>query len=162
MILFCPCLLVETIFFQIFFTKTRIGVRSILLLEFFPRGFINKGRAPGKLTGCERDLAMNLPGCFHLLFLLSFIRKTKNARLKTPTDFLHKNLMRSLFSPIMVTFGLGNWLIKSDWYELDLLITYNFLIGSTIKIVNRGVGAHIQHVPWGVPWKVPSIWGKMH
>ena len=49
------------------------------------RGFI-KGQAPGKLTGCERDLAINLPGCFHLLFLLSFIRKTKNARLETPTD----------------------------------------------------------------------------
>ena len=47
------------------------------------RGFI-KGRAPGKLTGCERDLAINLPGYFRLLFLLSFIRKTENARLKTP------------------------------------------------------------------------------
>ena len=44
------------------------------------RGLI-KGRAPGKLTGCERDLAINLPGCFRLLLLLSFIRKTKNARL---------------------------------------------------------------------------------
>ena len=59
------------------------------------RGFI-KGRAPGKLTGCERDLAINLPGCFRLLFLLSFIRKTKNARLKNPTDPLHKNLMKPL------------------------------------------------------------------
>ena len=46
-------------------------------------GFI-KSWAPGKLTGCERDLAINLPGCFHLLFLLSFIRKTKSAWLKTP------------------------------------------------------------------------------
>ena len=27
------------------------------------RGFIK-----GKLTGCEQDLAINLPGCFHLLF----------------------------------------------------------------------------------------------
>ena len=49
------------------------------------RGFI-KGRALDKLTGCERDLAINLPGCFHLLFLLSFTRKTKNAWLKNPTD----------------------------------------------------------------------------
>ena len=58
-------------------------------------GFI-KGRAPGKLTGCEGDLAINLPGCFRLLFLLSFIRKTKYAQLKNPTDFLHKNLMKPL------------------------------------------------------------------
>ena len=58
-------------------------------------GFI-KGRAPGKLTSCEQDLAINLPGCFCLLFLLSFIRKTKNARLKNCTDPLHKNLMKPL------------------------------------------------------------------
>jgi len=43
-------------------------------------GFI-KRQALDKLTGCERDLAINLPDCFGLLFLLSFIRKTKNARL---------------------------------------------------------------------------------
>ena len=55
-----------------------------------------KGQAPGKLTGCERDLAINLPGCPHLLFLLSFTRKTKNAQLKIPTDVLHKNLMKPL------------------------------------------------------------------
>ena len=59
------------------------------------RGFI-KGRALGKLTGYERDLATNLPGCFHLLFLLSFMRKIKNARLKNLTDVLHKNLMKPL------------------------------------------------------------------
>ena len=60
------------------------------------RGFI-KGWALGKLTGCEQDLAINLPSCFlGLLFLLSFIRKTKNAQLKNPTDLLHKNLMKSL------------------------------------------------------------------
>ena len=35
------------------------------------RGFI-KDRALGKLTGCEQDLAISLPGCFHLLFLLFF------------------------------------------------------------------------------------------
>ena len=34
------------------------------------RGFI-KGQAPGKLTVCEQDLAINLPGCFCLLFFLS-------------------------------------------------------------------------------------------
>ena len=39
------------------------------------RGFI-KAQAPGKLTGCEEELAINLPSCFCLLFLLSFIRKT--------------------------------------------------------------------------------------
>ena len=61
----------------------------------YSRGFI-KGQAPGKLTGCERDLAINLPGCLRLLFLLSFISKTKNAHLKTPTDLLHKNLMKPL------------------------------------------------------------------
>ena len=59
------------------------------------RGFI-KGQAPGKLTGRERDLTINLDGCFHLLFLLSFIRKTKNTRLKNPTDLLYKNLMKPL------------------------------------------------------------------
>ena len=59
------------------------------------RGFI-KGRAQGKLTSCERGLAMNLPCCFCLLFLLSFIRKTKNALLKNPTDLLHKILMKPL------------------------------------------------------------------
>ena len=47
---------------------------------YMSRGFI-KGQAPGKLTGCERDLAINFPSCFRLLLLLSFIRKTKNARL---------------------------------------------------------------------------------
>ena len=57
------------------------------------RGFINS-RAPGKLTGCEQDF--NLPSCFRLPFLLSFIRKTKNAQLKIPTDPLHKNLMKPL------------------------------------------------------------------
>ena len=59
------------------------------------QGFI-KGRAVGKLTGCERDLAITLPGCFRLLFLLSCIRKTKNAQLKNLTDLLHKNLMKPL------------------------------------------------------------------
>ena len=65
------------------------------LLPVTCRGFI-KGRAPGKLTCYERDLAINLPGCFHLLFLLAFIRKTKNAQLKNPTDLLHKDLMKPL------------------------------------------------------------------
>ena len=67
------------------------------LCDRFPpgRGFI-KDRAPSKLTSCERDLGINLPGCLRLLFLLSFIRKTKNARLKNPTDLLHKNLMKPL------------------------------------------------------------------
>ena len=59
------------------------------------RRFI-KSRVMGKLPGCERELAINLPGCFRLLFLLSFISKTKNAQLKNPTDLLHKNLMKPL------------------------------------------------------------------
>ena len=59
-----------------------------------PRGFI-KGRAPDKLTGCEQDLAINLPGCFCLL-LLSFMRKARSAWLKNPTDLLHKTLMKPL------------------------------------------------------------------
>ena len=67
------------------------------ILSIYRRGFI-KGRAQGKLTSCEWDLTINLPGCFHLLVLLSVIRKTKNAWLKTPTDLLHKNLMKPLIS----------------------------------------------------------------
>ena len=63
------------------------------------RGFI-KGWAPGKLTGCEQDLAINLPGCFCLLFLLSFIRKTENARLKNPSDLLHMMILIQQFLPI--------------------------------------------------------------
>ena len=59
------------------------------------RRFI-KGCARGKLTGCEKDFAINLPGCFRLLFLLSLIRKTKNARLKNPTDLLHIKLTKPL------------------------------------------------------------------
>ena len=51
------------------------------------RGFI-KSQGPGKLTGCERDLAIDL---------LSFIRKTKIAPLKNPTDLMHKNLMKTLY-----------------------------------------------------------------
>ena len=68
---------------------------GIITFRGLCRGFI-KGWAPGKLTGCERDLAINLPGCFHLLFLLSFIRKTKIARVKNTTDLLHKNVMKPL------------------------------------------------------------------
>ena len=59
------------------------------------KGFI-EGRAAGKLTGCERDL----PGLFRLLFLLSFIRKTKNAKLKNLTDPLHKKLMKPLHGQV--------------------------------------------------------------
>ena len=58
-------------------------------------GFI-KGQAPGKLTRCDQDLAINLPSCFHLLFLLSFMGKAKNAWLKNPTDLMNKNLMKPL------------------------------------------------------------------
>ena len=81
-----------------------------------PRAF-NKGRAQGKLTGCEQDLAINFPGCFRLLFLLSFIRKTKNARLKNPTDLLHKNVMKPLYSPGMrylSIFSLSNMLFSTS------------------------------------------------
>ena len=68
---------------------------GLCLMKSTVRGFI-KGRAPGKLTGCEQDVAINLPGCFCLLLLLTFIRKTKNAQLKNPTDLLHKNVMKPL------------------------------------------------------------------
>ena len=69
------------------------------------KGFIH-GRALGILTACERDLAINLPSCFCVLLLLSFIRKTKNARLKNPTDLLHKNLMKPLGN--LLTFQAPN------------------------------------------------------
>ena len=80
------------------------GPQCRLLSKYLNREFI-KGRALGKLTGCEQDLAINLPGYFHLLFLLSFIRKTKNARLKNPTDLLHKNLMKPLIH-LLITLGM--------------------------------------------------------
>ena len=69
----------------------RVNFWTILLQDV-----ISRRLAPGKLTGCERDLAINLPSYFDLLFLLSFIRETKNAQLKNPTDLLHKNLMKPL------------------------------------------------------------------
>ena len=72
----------------------QLNIRGIIQMEcVILRGLI-KGWAPGKLTGC--DLTINLPGCFHLLFLLSFIRKTKNARLKNPTDLVHKKIYETL------------------------------------------------------------------
>ena len=73
----------------------RVNFWTILLQDVISRRFI-KGWAPSKLTGCEQDLAINLPGCFDLLFLLSFIRETKNAQLKNPTDLPHKNLIKPL------------------------------------------------------------------
>ena len=68
---------------------------GLFLSPQLPKGFI---KAPGKLTGWKQDLAINLPGCFRLLFLLSFIRKTKNTQLKNPTDLLHKNAMKPLIT----------------------------------------------------------------
>ena len=61
----------------------------------------------GLIKGQVRDLAINLPGCFRLFFLLSFITKPKNARMKNPTDLQHKNLMKPLGHKI-----LGNWYVK--------------------------------------------------
>ena len=58
--------------------KKELIINKVLVVSRVIRGFIN------------------LPGCFRLLFLLSFIRKTKNARLKNPTDLLHKNVMKPL------------------------------------------------------------------
>ena len=43
------------------------GLHFAVLSHIKDRGFI-KGWAPGKLTSCERNLAINLPGCFRLLF----------------------------------------------------------------------------------------------
>ena len=56
-------------------------------------------------------MTINLPGCFHLLFLLSFLRKTKNAQLKNPTDLLHKNSMK----PVTSLMGLGDtYILRRD------------------------------------------------
>ena len=82
------------------------GKSGPVFCSLVARGLI-KGRAPGKLTGCEWKLAINLPGCVWLLFLLSFIRKTKNAWLKNPTDLLHKNLMKPLKGVGELTFDIG-------------------------------------------------------
>ena len=87
-----------------------LELRTNFILYERGRGFI-KGRAPGKLTGCERNLAINLPGCFRLFFLLSFIRKTKNARLKTPTDLLHKNLMKPLERWHRINQKIPRWIL---------------------------------------------------
>ena len=47
--------------------RARFGrMRNAVETQAKSKGFI-KGRAPGKLTGCERDLANNVPSCFHLL-----------------------------------------------------------------------------------------------
>ena len=81
------------------------------------RGFI-KGRVLDKLTGCEWDLVINLPGCFHLLFLLSFLRKTRNACLKNPTDLLHKNFMKPL---LLCSFVNVQMIIWSEFPHLDCM-----------------------------------------
>ena len=57
--------------------------RNLIKISWHRQGF-SKGQAPGKLTGCERDLAINFPGCFRLLFLLSFIRKAKKCPAEKP------------------------------------------------------------------------------
>ena len=53
-------------------------------------------------------MAINLPVCFCFLFLLTFVRKTKNARLKNPTDLPHKNLMKPLGMLRNTTTGNGS------------------------------------------------------
>ena len=93
------------------------------------RGFI-KRRAPGKLTGSEWDLAINLPGCFRLLFLPSFIRKTKYPRLKNCTDLLHKNLMKPLHFTLVSTGHLfSSTNICLPWILIYELILNAFLWG---------------------------------
>ena len=94
----------------------------LFLLIFFAASIVRSGavltggslraghRAPGKLTGCERDLAMTLPGCFLLLFVLPFIRKTKKTRLKNPTDLLHKKLKEERKRIIKKLFITWIWL----------------------------------------------------
>ena len=104
------------------------------------RGFI-KGQASGKLTCCEQDLAINLPGCFHLLFLLSFIRKTKNARLKNPTDLLHNNLMKpvgihvSRWECKWVGSRIGNFLSESCAYFLVVPAVFVQLTYNDVRVV---------------------------
>ena len=61
-----------------------------------PGGSLRAGHRANWLAVNETLIAINLPGCFRFLFLLSFTRKTKNAQLKNPTYPLHKNLMKPL------------------------------------------------------------------
>ena len=117
------------------------------LISVKSRGFI-KGRALGKLTGCERNLAINLPGCFCLLFLLSFLRKTKNAWLKNPTDLLHKNLMKPLeiidiftcediVSFLSICYHTSDfYIIISLLYGTQVMLALNFLAFKDIEQIH--------------------------
>ena len=102
-------------------TIRRLLLATILKIPFWrSRGFI-KGRAPGKLPGCEWDLAINLPGCFRLLFLLSFIRKTKKCpavKPHWPPSQKLKGWYISLApSPWTTPLDLGHGLL--DWTTLN-------------------------------------------
>ena len=109
--------------------QDRIGIWKLLNFNNYFRGFI-KRRAPGKLTGSEWDLAINLPGCFRLLFLPSFIRKTKYPRLKNRTDLLHKNLMKPLHFTLVSTGHLfSSTNICLPWILIYELILNAFLWG---------------------------------
>ena len=105
------------------------------------QGFI-KGQALGKLTGCERDLAIDLPGRFHLRFLHSFIRKNKTARLKTPTDLLHKNLMKSLLTCTCTSYTVI--------YISQLLLYLCTIVAVEGKFNNEYTFWRKQNVPCGV------------
>ena len=82
----------------------------------WPRRFI-KVLARDTLTPHGWDSAINLPGWFRLL-LLTFIRKTKNAWLKNPTDLQHKNLMKSLLA------------LSPFFWDLSLNATQDFSSGA--------------------------------
>ena len=134
---FCSCQ-------QLFKRKTTLVVDSYIFYHFslcgnnwfswqqlwksLLRGFI-KGGAQHKLTGCEGDLAINLPGCFHLLFLLSFIRKSKNAQVKNLIDLLHKNLMKPLpatASWANFVLGMPSWNLHSELYCVQIRVSSSF------------------------------------
>ena len=81
------------------------------------------------------------PGCFRLLFLLSFIRKTKNAQLKKPTDLLHKNLMK----PRHVTHIRTYMYICSRW-RCSPQVSYS----SMVRASNRYLEGHGFDSHWGL------------
>ena len=114
---------------------------TLIVVHFMSSRELIKGRARGKLTCCGQDLAINLPGGFRLLFLLSFRRKTKNVRLKTPTDLLHKNLMKPWVKAVYTIKSLViNCLGKIKWWFL-LFLAYGLegqsLNDSSIKASNN-------------------------
>ncbi len=105
----------------------------ILFCPFITSRGLIKSRAPGKLTGCEQGSAINLPGCFCVVFLLSVI-KAKNAWLKNPTDLLHKNLMKPLNFRESLT-GLQGWMSVNTSSFVRMVKTYQFASGVVVGMI---------------------------